>query len=157
MFAMLEEIQISVDERFRRLVSEGWVRRVVQAVLESEGVGSPYELSVVFTDSERVRELNRDYRDVDEATDVLAFHMLPVEGGDDSFAMPGDGVARLGEVIIACPQAVAQAKDQGHSAKRELTLLIIHGVLHLLGYDHEEAEDEAEMRERERDLLESLT
>jgi probable rRNA maturation factor len=117
-------------------------------------VALPYEVSLVFTDSETVQQLNRDYRGVDEPTDVLAFHMLPQKEVDDSFMLPPDGVTRLGEVIISYPQAVKQAKKQGHSPERELALLIIHGILHLLGYDHEEPEEESKMRERERELLE---
>jgi probable rRNA maturation factor len=109
---------------------------------------------LVFTDSETVKQLNRDYRGVDEPTDVLAFYMLPQKGADSSFALPPDGVTRLGEVIISYPQAVAQAKEQGHSPERELALLVIHGILHLLGYDHEEPKEERKMRKRERELLE---
>jgi len=151
---MLEEIEISVEEKFRNLVGEDWVRRIAQQVLKAEGVASPYEVSLVFTDSEMVKQLNRDYRGVDEPTDVLAFYMLSQKGADSSFALPPDGVTRLGEVIISYPQAVAQAKEQGHSPERELALLVIHGILHLLGYDHEEPEEESKMRERERELLE---
>jgi probable rRNA maturation factor len=80
--------------------------------------------------------------------------MLPQKGADDSFALPPDGVTRLGEVIISYPQAIEQAREQGHSTERELALLIIHGILHLLGYDHEEPEGESEMRKKERELLE---
>jgi len=151
---MSEEIGISVEEKFRGLVDEGRVRRIAQTVLKAEGVVPPYEVSLVFTDSETVQQLNRDYRGVDEATDVLAFYMLPQKEVDDSFALPPDGVTRLGEVIISYPQAVEQAREQGHSTEKELALLIIHGILHLLGYDHEEPEGESKMRGRERELLE---
>ncbi len=151
---MPEEIEIFVEEEFRGLVDEGWARRIVQTVLKAEGVAPPYEVSLVFTNSETVRRLNRDYRGVDETTDVLAFCMLSQNEADSSFALPPDGVTRLGEVIISYPQAVEQASEQGHSSERELALLIIHGILHLLGYDHEEAEEESKMRARERELLE---
>jgi len=151
---MSEEIEIFVEEKFRGLVGEGWVRKIVQQILKAEGVATPYEVSLVFTDSETVKQLNRDYRGVDEPTDVLAFHMLPQKEVDDSFALPPDGVTRLGEVIISYPQAAEQAREQGHSPERELALLVIHGILHLLGYDHEEPEEESKMRERERGLLE---
>jgi probable rRNA maturation factor len=149
-----EEIEIFVEEEFRGLVDKGWARKIAQAVLKAEGVAPPYEASLVFTDSETVKQLNRDYRGVDEPTDVLAFYMLPQKGTDSPFALPPDGVTRLGEVIISYPQAVAQAREQGHSPERELALLVIHGILHLLGYDHEEPEEESKMRERERELLE---
>ena len=151
---MRGQIDIYVEEEFRRVVDEGWARKIAQAVLEAEGVAPPYEVSLVFTDSETVKQLNRDYRGVDEPTDVLAFHMLPQEKADSSFALPPDGVTRLGEAIISYPQAVEQAREQKHSTERELALLIINGVLHLLGYDHEEPEAEAKMRTREKELLE---
>ena len=151
---MLEEIEIFVEEEFRGVVDRGWVKEIARQVLKVEGVAPPYEVSLVFTDSETVKQLNRDYRGVDEPTDVLAFYMLPQKGADSSFAIPPDGVTRLGEVIISYPQAVTQAKEQGHSPERELALLVIHGILHLLGYDHEEPEEERKMREREGELLE---
>ena len=153
---MLEEIGISVEEKFRGLVEEGWVRKIAQTVLKAEGVAPPYEVSLVFTDSETVQKLNRDYRGVDEPTDVLSFYMLPQKETDSSFALPPDGVTRLGEVIISYPQAAEQAKEQGHSVDKELTLLIIHGILHLLGYDHEQPEEEVKMRAREKELLEEV-
>jgi probable rRNA maturation factor len=151
---MREQIGIHVEEEFRGMMDGSWVKKIVRQVLMAEKVAPPYEMSLVFTDSETVKQLNRDYRGVDEPTDVLAFYMLPQKEADSSFALPPDGVTRLGEVIISYPQAVEQAKEQGHSTKRELALLIIHGVLHLLGYDHEEAGEEAKMREKEKELLE---
>ena len=151
---MEEEIGVHIEEEFRGLVDEGWVRRITRYALAAEDVAPPYEISLVFTDSEMVQRLNRDYRDVDETTDVLAFYMLTQKQANDSFVLPPDGVARLGEVIISCPQAVKQAEEQGHSVKKELALLIIHGILHLLGYDHEKPEEERRMRDREEELLE---
>ena len=151
---MLEEIEVFVDEEFRGVVNGGWVKKIVRQVLKAEGVASPFEVSLVFTNSETVRQLNRDYRGVDQLTDVLAFSMLPQKGTDSSFPLPPDGFTRLGEVIISYPQAAEQAKEQGHSPERELALLVIHGILHLLGYDHEEPEEESKMREREREFLE---
>jgi len=151
---MEEEIGVHIEEEFRGLVDEGWVRRITRYALAAEKVAPPYEISLVFTDSEMVQRLNRDYRDVDETTDVLAFYMLTQKQANDSFVLPPDGIARLGEVIISCPQAVKQAEEQGHSVKKELALLIIHGILHLLGYDHEKPEEERRMRDREEELLE---
>jgi probable rRNA maturation factor len=151
---MGEQIDIHVEEEFWRVVDQDWVEWIARTVLKAEGVAPPYEVGLVFTDSETVKQLNRDYRGVDETTDVLAFHMLPQKGADSYFALPTDGVTRLGEVIISYPQAVKQAKEQGHSTENELALLIIHGILHLLGYDHEEPKGEAKMSVREKELLE---
>jgi probable rRNA maturation factor len=151
---MKEQIDIHVEGKFRGLVEGGWVKKIVGQILEAEKVPSPYEVSLVFTDSKKMKQLNRDYRGMDEPTDVLAFNMLPQKGTDFSFALPPDGATRIGEVIISYPQAVEQAREQGHSPERELALLIIHGILHLLSYDHEKPEEESEMREKERELLE---
>jgi probable rRNA maturation factor len=150
---LLEEIRTSVEEKFKDFIDEQWVGRIAQDVLEAESVTPPYEVSIVFTDSETVQKLNRDYRGVDEPTDVIAFQMLPQKETDLSFVLPPDGITRLGEIIISYPQAVEQAKEQGHSVDKELALLIIHGVLHLLGYDHEQPEEEKRMRGREQELL----
>ena len=150
---MKEQIGIYAEDEFRALVDEGSVKKIVRQVIKAEGVPSPYEVSLVFTDSETVQRLNRDYRGVDEPTDVLAFYMLPQKGADSSFALPPDGVTRLGEVIISYPEALAQAKEQGHLLERELALLVTHGILHLLGYDHQEPQEEKKMREREKELL----
>jgi probable rRNA maturation factor len=152
-----EEIEVLVGERFRAVVDEGWAKKIVRQVLKAEGVAVPYEVSLVVTDSETVQRLNRDYRGIDEPTDVLAFYMLPQKRADSSFTLPPDGVTRLGEVIISYPQAVAQAKEQGHSPEREMALLVIHGILHLLGYDHEEPEGENKMRGREKELLQKYS
>ena len=153
----MAQIDIHIEEKFRGVVDQGWARKIAQAVLKAEKVAPPCEVSLVFTDSETVRKLNRDYRGVDEPTDVLAFYMLPQKEADSSFALPPDGVTRLGEVLISYPKAVEQAKEQGHSPARELALLIIHGILHLLGYDHEEPKEEARMRTREKELLEKFS
>jgi len=153
----MAQIDIHIEEKFRGVVGQGWARKIAQAVLKAEKVAPPCEVSLVFTDSETVRKLNRDYRGVDEPTDVLAFYMLPQKEADSSFALPPDGVTRLGEVLISYPKAVEQAKEQGHSPARELALLIIHGILHLLGYDHEEPKEEARMRTREKELLEKFS
>lgn len=150
---MSEEIGIFIEAEFRSLLDEGWVRRIAQTVLKAEGLAAPYEVSLVITDSGTVQRLNRDYRDIDEPTDVLAFCMLPQQEVDSSFALPPDGVTRLGEVIVSYPQAAEQAREQGHSLEKEMALLIIHGILHLLGWDHEQPEKEGRMREREKKLL----
>lgn len=150
---MTEEIGISIEEKFRSLVDENHVRKIVRYVLEAEGLTSPYEVSIVLTDSEAVQRLNRDYRGVDEPTDVIAFYMQPQREDTSSFVLPPNGITRLGEIIISYPQAVEQAGEQGHSVDKELALLIIHGILHLLGYNHEQPEEEKQMREREQELL----
>jgi len=154
---MIEEIGIHIEEKFKDRVDEEWVRKIAQQVLKAESVAPPYEVSIVFTDSDTVQRLNRDYRGVDAPTDVIAFHMLSQKETSPPFVLPPDGVTRLGEVIISYPEAMEQAKEQGHSVEQELALLIIHGILHLLGYDHEKPEEEAKMRAKEKELLARAT
>ena len=154
---MTEEISICIEEIFRVGIDEDWVRKIAQQVLKAEGIAPPYETSLVFTDSATVQRLNRDYRGVDEPTDVLAFHLLSEKETSPPFVLPPDSITHLGEIIVSYPQAVEQAKEQGHSVNKELALLIIHGILHLLGYDHEKSEEEAKMRAREKELLEKVT
>ena len=148
----MEEISIHIDQEFDDCVDREQVMRVVRDVLKAEDVSPQCEVSLLFTTSETVRNLNRDYRGVDSLTDVIAFHMLPQQEASPSFILPPDGLAHLGEVIISCPQAMEQAREQGHSIGTELALLVIHGILHLLGYDHEQPEEERQMRLREADL-----
>ena len=153
---MLEEITVQIEDRFRTLLDKRWAGRITQQVLKAEGVTAPYEVSLVFTDPETVQRLNRNYRGVDEPTDVLAFYMLPQKEAESSFVLPPDKILHLGEVIISYLRAREQAEEQGHSIERELALLIVHGILHLLGYNHEQAEEESQMRAREKKLLEEI-
>lgn len=149
----MSEIEVQIPDRFRDLVDEEWTREVVRCVLDAEEVTPRYDLSVIFADSEEVRRLNRDYRNVDSATDVIAFYMLQNGAPDPSFPLPPDDTAYLGDVVVCYPVAVEQAAEQGHSVERELALLIIHGVLHVLGYDHEEPGEQVRMRGKESHIL----
>ena len=151
---MPEKIGVFIDPEFQELVAEEWARKIARGVLRAENVPSPCEVSLVVTNPGTVQRLNRDYRGVDEPTDVLAFPMS--HQGDSDFVLPPDNVLHLGEVVVSYPRAVEQAEEQGHSTGRELALLVIHGMLHLLGYDHEKPEEEKKMRAREKELLENI-
>ena len=144
---------MQVARPFRSAVRAPWLRRIARDVLVAEGAG-PSELGVVIADDTTVRELNRRYLGIDEPTDVLSFGLS--EAGDRPFALPPGEAPSLGEVIISYPTAVRQAEEQGHSAEAEVAHLLVHGVLHLLGYDHVEAEDEWVMRGREKEILAAL-
>jgi len=151
------EINVLIDEGFEGCLEVGWLQGVAEQVLVAQETGSAVELSLVITSQEKVQELNRSYRGKDEPTDVLAFSMLPTEKKPEAdvppFVTPPDGVLHLGEVIISYPQAVIQAEEHQHSVEKEITILIIHGVLHLLGFEHEKPELEYEMRARESEIL----
>ncbi len=152
----MEEIGVHIEENFKGLIDEEWARKLTHTILKAEDTALPYEVSVVLTDSETVQKLNRDYRGVDEPTDVLSFCMLLQQENEPSFIPSPDGITHLGEVIISYPQAARQANEQKHSIKQELALLLIHGILHLLGYDHEHPDEKIRMRAREKELLEKV-
>ena len=151
------EINVLIDEGFEGCIDTVWLHRVAERVLVAQGVSSNAELGLVIASQERVRQLNRDYLGKDRPTDVLAFAMLPepsARGGDlPPFVSPPDGVLHFGEVIISYPQAVIQAEEHRHSVKRELAILIIHGILHLLGYEHDKPALKRKMTAREADIL----
>ena len=146
------EINISVDQGFYGCPTPRWLEGIARQVLEAQGVGAEAEVGLLIATQERIRELNRDYLGEDEPTDVLAFSARE-EGTDLPFIHPPDGLLHLGEVIIAYPQAVIQADEHRQPVKKELAILIIHGLLHLLGYDHDEPESERRMKAREKELL----
>jgi probable rRNA maturation factor len=146
------EINISIDRGFRGCPARRWLEGIARQVLEAQGAGAEAEMGLLIATQERVKELNRDYLGEDAPTDVLAFSARE-EGADLPFIHPPDGLLHLGEVIIAYPQAVIQADEHRHSVKKELAILIIHGLLHLLGYDHDEPDRESQMRAREAELL----
>ncbi|MBE0415554.1 MAG: rRNA maturation RNase YbeY [Dehalococcoidia bacterium] len=153
---MLEcELYVKIDELFEGYVDEGWLRRVVAETLALKGVNSPVELGLVITDNETIRQLNKRYRGRDEVTDVLSFALL--EDSNPPFINPPDGVLHLGEVILSYPQAAAQAEEHHHSQERELALLVIHGVLHLLGHEDENTQGELKMRAEEERVLGGLS
>ena len=130
------------------------LEQAAQAVFTQLQLSNPAEISLLFTDDEGIRELNRDYRDKDAATDVLSFAMCE---GEDLFTAPPNMPLLLGDIIISCPRAAAQAEAYGHSLQRETTFLFVHGLLHLLGYDHERSEqDEQEMFALQDVIMEAL-
>jgi probable rRNA maturation factor len=147
------EISVLVDEGLEIGVETSWLEGIAQQVLEAQGAGAETELGLVIATQDRVKELNRDYLGKDEPTDVLAFSAREEKGKQAPFIQPPDGLLHLGEVIIAYPQAVIQAEEHRHSVKRELAILIIHGVLHLLGYEHDKPNLARQMRAREAELL----
>ena len=154
------EINILIDQQFKGNIDVEWLQNVATQVLIAQYTETTVEMGILITSQDKVRQLNRAYRNLDEPTDVLAFYMLPElpVGGTapESFATPPDGVLHIGEVVISYPQAVAQALEGRHSVEREIAILIIHGVLHLLGYEHDEPERERQMRAREAEILSSI-
>jgi len=143
--------QIRVDSAFRKHVDEKDMQRLVDLTLECAGVEEEVELGLYITNDAKMKELNRAYRGVDETTDVLSFALSESEA--ESFIGPPDSVLPLGEVIISFPRAAKQAEDRDRSLHEEMAWLVVHGVLHLLGYDHDKPSRERRMRTMERKAM----
>ncbi len=157
------EINVLIDDEFKASIDAGWLQSIAEKVLVAQGTSSNAELGVVIAGEKRVRQLNRSYLGKDEPTDVLAFAMLPEQPAQGMpatdfppFVIPPDSVLHLGEVIISYPQAVTQAEEHQHSVNREIAILLIHGVLHLLGYEHDKPELEHKMTAREMEILNNI-
>ena len=131
------------------------VKAAVYAALAYEDFRRSAEISVTFTDNEGIREINREHREIDAPTDVLSF---PILGDDeDGDVNPGTGAVILGDIVLSLERAREQAAEFGHSFTREVAFLTVHSVLHLLGYDHVNSEEEdREMRARQHAILDYM-
>lgn len=133
---------VEIDDELLNLI-----KKSIRAVLDEENIEDSVMVSVSFVDSEEIRNLNRDYRNVDRSTDVLSF---PI---DDEFMIER---RILGDIVINTQRVIEQAKEYGHSEKREFSYLTVHSSLHLLGYDHEEEQDKKVMRSKEKLIMDKL-
>lgn len=151
------EVDILYDDRQEKMqISEENIEAIKKTVitcLETEGMDGSFEVSVSFVTNEEIRELNRQYRDVDSETDVLSF---PLDDEDDDISMDGD-VVLLGDIVLSTEKIIEQAKEFGHSLEREMLYLVAHSTLHLLGYDHMDDDEKSEMRQREKEIMKKLT
>ena len=137
------------------------VRRTIRAALREEGIRVPCEVSVLFTDDEGIRELNREQRQVDSATDVLSFPDFSFTAGAfepaDGEPDPESGRIPLGDMALNLDRIRSQGEEYGHGPKRETAYLTAHSILHLLGYDHlDEGEQKRQMREREEIIMRKM-
>ena len=136
------------------------IRRAIRTALAAEGVDFPCEVDVLLTNDSGIHAINREMRQVDRPTDVLSFPEFDLTPGQlpgAEYADPGTGLVPLGDMVISMEHVAAQAKEYGHSNRRELAYLVVHSVLHLLGYDHlDEGPQKAQMRAREEAILGEL-
>lgn len=146
------EVEVQIDEPFGGRANADTLARSARATLRHQRVNGPAALTIVITGDGNMRRLNRAYRGVDATTDVLAFG--DAEG--DGFVSPPGAPRYLGDVIISLPRAEAQAARAGHPSDAELQLLTVHGVLHLLGYDHAEPAEKAAMWAAQAEILHAL-
>ena len=143
------QIEVQVDSDFADRVEPEMLQRTAQATLEAEQAPEGTGLTLVITDDEQIRALNRQFNETDRPTDVLSFSNR--EGAD--FISPDEEDLYLGDVIISYPTALAQATEHGHPVEQELALLIVHGCLHLLGYDHATDDEREQMWARQEAIL----
>ena len=128
------------------------VRRAIEATLEYEGYRNNAEISVTFTDNEKIQKINNDFRGIDKPTDVLSFPLNDYE--DSDLPLADDPKGSLGDIVISLERAKEQADEFGHSFEREVAFLTVHSTLHLLGYDHVNSEEEElDMRNRQSEVL----
>ena len=134
------------------------VEDVCACSLASEGFQEEAQISITFVDNEEIKRINAEHRDIDKVTDVLSFPMLEFDENGEAEADFDfdDGEVMLGDIVISLEKAAEQAESYGHSLKREVAFLTAHSMLHLLGYDHMEPEEEKEMFQKQEKILESL-
>lgn len=160
-FFLEEEVEVNFDFDYRQIAE-----KVINYCIEREKFPYEAEINLTLTDNEGIHIINKEYRDIDRATDVLSFPMLSyetpgnfsflLEENDDDFN-PDTGEAILGDIIISVDKVREQAKEYGHSELREFAFLITHSMLHLFGYDHMEPEEAKVMEDRQRQILEELS
>lgn len=143
---------------------EKTAKEVINFTLAKDGFPFEAQISLLLTDDEGIRQLNKEYRQTDRATDVLSFPMISyetagdfskLEADDDNFD-PDTGEAVLGDIVISVERTVQQAESYGHSELREFAFLIVHSMLHLFGYDHMTGEDAAVMEPKQEKILEEM-
>jgi probable rRNA maturation factor len=155
MSVLIDNRQENVDVNSKM---ESLVEQVVQKALETF-VEEDYEVSISFVGNQEIRELNKQYRDKDAVTDVLSFPMMEFEVTEENYSNEDEFVQEdrlLGDIVISLERAQEQAIEYGHSFERELAFLLVHGVLHLLGMDHEDEEQEKEMSKKQEEILQLL-
>lgn len=145
-------IDVQVAPALRRKVQKAQVRRWAETAMRAEGLTELPDMAVVITDDESIQALNRDFRGLDAPTDVLAFG----EEKPGPFVLAPGEPAYLGDVVISLERAEAQARERGIPVNSELQLLLVHGILHLLGYDHHTDKAKRQMWERQVAILEML-
>ncbi len=152
------QIYIQIDERFQTCVEEAWLTAAARATLHA-CQRDELSISILVVDDDELRRYNRIYRQQDAPTDVLSFAVQegPAPAAEVPDALAAELDADLGDLVLAFPYASRQAIQHGHTLAAELQLLVVHGTLHLLGYDHETETQHADMWRKQSAILSSLT
>ena len=144
-FALVNEVE-GFDEDYQQIYLE-----IIKETVNQLEIDEDLELSCILVDDQKIHEINKEYRNIDRSTDVISFAL------EDNEQYYVSGMPRsLGDIFISIDHAKMQAEEYGHSLKREMCFLFTHGLLHLLGFDHMEAEDEKERSAMQKTILEAL-
>ncbi len=127
-----------INDLYQVSFDYSYLDKVINRTLKHEKVKNAY-LSLIFVDEKTIQDLNKKYRDIDKVTDVISFAF------EDNPDLVYNDIRVLGDIYICIPRMLEQAENYGHSSQRELAFLTVHGLLHLLGYDHQTKEDEEKM------------
>jgi len=151
-FIQNQQDKVDIDQHISKIIEESIVN-TIKVFLEEEN----FEISVLIVDNSFIKELNRNYRNVNKETDVLSFPIFEFKNGKllEDIVIMEDEIP-LGDIVISIEKAAQQAKEFGHSLEREIAYLTVHSVLHLLGFDHIEEDDRKVMREYEEQILQSM-
>ena len=147
---------------WRQPIISSIIQKCIETTLSLEGIQAPCEINVLVTNDKGIHAINKASRNIDRPTDVLSFPMFDLEAGNppddwEDYLDPETGLCPLGDMCISLERAMAQAKEFGHTTRREVGYLTIHSMLHLLGYDHlDEAEQKAQMRQREEFIADAI-
>jgi probable rRNA maturation factor len=157
-----KETEIELDFDY-----ETEIKRVITQAAKQEGCPYEFEVNILFTDDSGIREMNREFRELDAPTDVLSFPLVDYPSAGDfshleeddariAYFHPESGELLLGDIVISLERAELQAAEYGHSLKREVCFLTAHSMLHLFGYDHEEEKEREQMELRQEQILQAL-
>lgn len=143
------ETDFIIDQNVEKLIEQ-----VIQATMQFENINEKYEVSISFVYNEQIRNLNKNYRNIDKETDVLSFPMIDFNNKFNSNEM--EHMELLGDIVISIDKVKSQANEFNHSIIREICFLVVHSMLHLLGYDHEEEEERKIMFNKQKSILEEV-
>jgi len=150
------EINVLIDKEFKKQVKSIRLKSLARQIQTAEKVSTKSEMTLVITGDDKIHALNLKYLEEDRPTDVLSFPMGEQLNTAPAFVSSPDGKLHLGDIIISYPTAARQAEEHNHSVDREITILLIHGILHLLSYDHDIPERKRAMNMREEAILRSI-
>jgi probable rRNA maturation factor len=144
------EINITIEKGMRISITKIWIRNCIDDILSTLDIKESIEISLLITDDRSIHKLNSQYRKKNQPTDVLSFSMNEgqFKNSEETFMTPPDEINHIGEIIISYETAKVQAREYRHTVKTEMFNLILHGILHLLGYDHIKPQDENKMNEQ---------